>query len=117
MDQPSIFWPIAGPRPGLTPKEQHHGIVMAIAVEAVVKLVALLAVGAFVVWGVADGVQDVFARIEASPSADWVLKPDRWFGMIAVSGAAVICLPRMFQVMVVEGGEDRSWATGVLITD
>ena len=110
----ALFTIIFGTR-NLDAKEQHHGVVLAIAVEAVVKLVALLAVGAFVVWGVADGVQDVFARIEASPSADWVLKPDRWFGMIAVSAAAVICLPRMFHVMVVEGGEDRhlalaSWA-------
>ncbi|MGL5011303.1 MAG: sodium:solute symporter family transporter, partial [Paracoccaceae bacterium] len=37
----------------LDAREQHPGVVMAIAVEAVVKLVALLAVGAFVVWGLA----------------------------------------------------------------
>ncbi len=110
----ALFTILFGTR-NLDAKEQHHGVVLAIAVEAVVKLVALLAVGAFVVWGVAGGVQDVFARIEASPAAGWALRPDRWVGMIAVSGAAVICLPRMFQVMVVEGGEDRhlalaSWA-------
>ncbi len=39
----------------LDANEQHQGVVMAIAVEAVVKLVALLAVGVFVVWFVADG--------------------------------------------------------------
>ena len=46
-------------------------------------------------------------RGEAASVPDWVIKPDRWFGMIAVSGAAVICLPRMFQVMVVEDGDER----------
>ena len=51
----------------LDANEQHQGVVTAIAVEAVVKLVALLAVGIFVVWGVADGPGDIVARIQASP--------------------------------------------------
>jgi len=89
--------------------------VLAIAVEAVVKLVALLAVGIFVVWGLAGGPADLFERIEASAIGAWELQPGRWAGLIFVSGAAVICLPRMFQVMVVESGEERhmaraSWA-------
>ncbi len=110
----ALFTILFGTR-NLDAKEQHHGVVLAIAVEAVVKLVALLAVGAFVVWGIGGGMAAVFARIEAASVPDWVIKPDRWFGMIAVSGAAVICLPRMFQVMVVEDGDERhmalaSWA-------
>ncbi|MEO1458828.1 MAG: sodium:solute symporter, partial [Pseudomonadota bacterium] len=36
--------------------ERHHGVVAAIALEAVVKLAALLAVGIFAVWGVAGGI-------------------------------------------------------------
>jgi Na+/proline symporter/signal transduction histidine kinase len=95
--------------------EQHHGIVTAIAVEAVVKLVALLAVGSFVVWGIAGGVADVIARIDAADLAAWQVQPGRWTGLIFLSAAAVICLPRMFQVMVVENeGEGHlaraSWA-------
>ena len=43
--------------------ERHYGVVMAIAVEAVVKLFALLAVGVFVVWFVADGPADILERI------------------------------------------------------
>ena len=110
----AIFTILFGTR-NLDAKEQHHGVVLAIAVEAVVKLVALLAVGAFVVWGIADGPGDVFARIEASSIADWPLQPGRWVGLMVVSAAAVICLPRMFQVMVVEDGDEKhlaraSWA-------
>ncbi|MBC2835201.1 ATP-binding protein [Paragemmobacter straminiformis] len=110
----ALFTILFGTR-NLDAKEQHHGVVLAIAVEAVVKLVALLAVGAFVVWGIGGGLGAVFAKIGAASIPDWVIKPDRWFGMIAVSGAAVICLPRMFQVMVVEDGDERhmalaSWA-------
>ncbi len=110
----ALFTILFGTR-NLDAKEQHHGIVTAIAVEAVVKLVALLAVGAWVVWGLADGIGDMMARIDASPLANWELQPGRWTGLIFVSAAAVICLPRMFQVMVVEASDERqlaraSWA-------
>ena len=110
----ALFTIVFGTRK-LDANEQHHGIVIAIAVEAVVKLVALLAVGIFVVWGLADGPADILARINNSPIADWQLQPGRWTGLIFLSGAAVICLPRMFQVMVVEDAGERhlaraSWA-------
>ena len=110
----ALFTIVFGTR-NLDAKEQHHGIVTAIAVEAVVKLVALLAVGAWVVWGLADGIGDMMARIDASPLANWELMPGRWTGLIFLAGAAVICLPRMFQVMVVEASDERhlaraSWA-------
>lgn len=94
----------------LAADERHHGVVMAIALEAVVKLAAFIAVGVFVLWGLADGPGDVLARIDriaASPEgAGWIIKPDRWAVLIALSGAAVIVLPRMFQVMVVEASDD-----------
>ena len=43
------------------------------------------------------------------------MQPDRWLALIAVSAAAVISLPRMFQVMVVENVDEAhlaraSWA-------
>ena len=110
----ALFTVLFGTR-NLDAKEQHHGIVTAIAVEAVVKLVALLAVGIFVVWGLADGPADMAGRITASKIAAWNLQPGRWFGIIFLAAAAVICLPRMFQVLVVEDGDERhlaraSWA-------
>ncbi len=99
----------------LDAKEQHHGIVTAIAVEAVVKLVALLAVGTFVVWGIAGGIGPVIDRLAAVDAPGWQVQPDRWIGLIALSAAAVISLPRMFQVMVVENIDEShlaraSWA-------
>jgi Na+/proline symporter/nitrogen-specific signal transduction histidine kinase len=99
----------------LDAREQHHGIVTAIAVEAVVKLVALLAVGSFVVWGIAGGVGEMIARIDAADLSAWQIQPGRWTGLIFLSAAAVICLPRMFQVMVVENQDEghiarASWA-------
>ena len=106
----TLFTILFGTR-NLDANERHHGIVTAIALEAVVKLVALLAVGVFVVWGVAGGVAATYARIEASPIADWPLLPGRWIGLTFVSAAAILTLPRMFQVMVVENSDERHLAT------
>src|SRR5690606_5612420 len=47
--------------------ERHEGMVAAIAFESVVKLIAFLAVGAFVTYGLFDGFADVFARAQAQP--------------------------------------------------
>ena len=50
--------------------ERHHGMAMAIAVESVIKLVALLAVGVFVTFYLFDGLGDIFAQVSRTPLAD-----------------------------------------------
>ena len=110
----ALFTVVFGTR-NLNVNERHHGVVIAVAVEAVVKLLALLAVGIFVVWGIAGGVAETVARIDASPIGTWQTGGGRWTALIVVSAAAFVCLPRMFQVMVVENDDERhlqiaSWA-------
>ena len=106
----AVFTIIFGTR-NLDANERHHGVVTAIALEAIVKLAALLAVGIFVVWGVAQGPSDILTRIEASPISDWNLQGDRWVALLFLSGVAFISLPRMFQVLVVENSDERHLAT------
>jgi Na+/proline symporter/nitrogen-specific signal transduction histidine kinase len=106
----ALFTILFGTR-NLDANEQHGGIVTAIAVEAVVKLVALMALGIFVVWGVAGGVGDVIARIAASSRPEWAVAPGRWAGLTLLSAMAILTLPRMFQVMVVENTDERHLAT------
>ena len=106
----ALFTVLFGTR-NLDANERHYGVVTAIAVEAVMKLFALLAVGVFVVWGVADGAGDILARIDASPIAGWELKPGRWVSLIFLSAVAFLTLPRMFQVMVVENADERHLST------
>ncbi|MCX7560104.1 ATP-binding protein [Sulfitobacter sp. F26204] len=110
----ALFTVLFGTR-NLNVNERHHGIVIAIAAEAVVKLVALLAVGAFVVWGLAGGLSETLARIDASKIGAWEVQSSRWVALTVLSAAAFLCLPRMFQVMVVENDDERylqiaSWA-------
>lgn len=110
----ALFTILFGTR-NLDANEQHHGVVTAIAAEAVVKLVALLAVGIFVVWGVADGPADILDRIRAAERPEWQIQPGRWLGLTLLAGVAILTLPRMFQVLVVENSDERhlavaSWA-------
>ena len=110
----ALFTILFGTR-NLDANEQHHGVVTAIAVEAVVKLIALVAVGIWVVWGLAGGPADILARIAAADRPEWQIVPGRWAGLIMLAGFAVVTLPRMFQVLVVENSDERhlsvaSWA-------
>ncbi|MEM9576592.1 MAG: sensor histidine kinase [Pseudomonadota bacterium] len=110
----AVFTVLFGTR-NLNVNERHHGVVIAVAAEAVVKLVALLAVGAFVVWGIAGGIPETMARIDASDLGTWQTDGSRWTALTFLSAAAFLCLPRMFQVMVVENQDEAhlkiaSWA-------
>ena len=106
----ALFTIVFGTR-SLDVNERHPGLVSAIALEAIVKLFALIAVGVFVVWGVASGPMDMLARIDASPLASISSNGARWVGLTLLSGAAILCLPRMFQVLVVENSDERHLAT------
>jgi len=106
----AVFTIIFGTR-NLDANERHHGVVTAIAVEAVVKLVALLSVGIFVVWGVADGPSDIFARMDPELIKGGQIFTPRWVTLMFLSATAIICLPRMFQVVVVENAQEKHLAT------
>ncbi|WP_375691013.1 ATP-binding protein [Pseudooceanicola sp. LIPI14-2-Ac024] len=106
----AFFTVLFGTR-NLDANERHHGVVMAIAVEAVVKLVALVAVGVFVVWGIGGGLSETMARIDASRLGHWQMATGRWAGLIFLAAAAFLCLPRMFQVLVVENDDESHLRT------
>ena len=106
----AIFTILFGTRT-LDANERHHGVVAAIAVEAVVKLFALLAVGVFVVWG-AGGLTEIFDEVpsELVYGGDEIFGA-RWATLTFLSATAIICLPRQFQVTVVENVDERHLAT------
>ncbi|WP_336579287.1 hybrid sensor histidine kinase/response regulator [Alcaligenes sp. CHO6] len=82
--------------------EHRPGLMLAVAFESVVKLVALLAVGLFAVRWFAhtelDMVGAVSTLFENSPPVGFV-------GQTLLAFAAIICLPRQFHVAIVECGD------------
>nr|WP_309503089.1 ATP-binding protein [uncultured Roseovarius sp.] len=85
-------------------REQHLGVVAAIAFEAAVKLLALIAVGLFVVFGLGGGLAEVYARAVEAGFDIHERQPfgSRWVAVLVLSASAIICLPRQFQITVVE---------------
>ena len=97
----------------LDASERHEGMVAAIAFESIVKLLAFLAVGMFVTYGLFDGMGDIFARARAIPELAALLgsaKPfdyGQWFSLTLLAMLSVVLLPRQFQIMVVENVNER----------
>ncbi|MGL5846393.1 MAG: hybrid sensor histidine kinase/response regulator [Aeromonas veronii] len=96
--------------------EHHRGMVVAIAFESVVKLLAFIAVGGFALWLILSKpgeaheqvTRDFFAQVVAVSPGN--LLELAIYTVLAM--CAVICLPRQFHVTVVENnqGQDLHWA-------
>lgn len=106
----AVFTILFGTR-NVDANERHHGVVTAIAIEAVVKLVALVSVGVFVVWGLAGGPSEIFAKAPADMLQGQQIFSARWVSLTMLSAMAIITLPRMFQVIVVENADEKHLAT------
>ncbi|MEM6460615.1 MAG: sensor histidine kinase [Pseudomonadota bacterium] len=106
----ALFTILFGTR-NLDADERHHGVVAAIALEAIVKLVALIAVGVFATYVVAGGLSDVFADVDIQALGGEDIFGPRWMTLIFLSATAIICLPRQFQVTVVENIDESHLRT------
>jgi Na+/proline symporter/signal transduction histidine kinase/CheY-like chemotaxis protein len=99
----------------IDPTEHQDGLILAIAAESLVKLVAFLAVGAFVVWGMFDGLGDLARVAQAHPRIDAVMetKPSAaaWIVTTLLSALAILLLPRQFHVTIVENRDARDIKT------
>ncbi|WP_416140538.1 ATP-binding protein [Halomonas sp. HK25] len=98
----------------LDASERHEGMVAAIAFESLIKLVAFLSVGIFVVFVLFHGPGDLFSQVAASPELVGAMGLDAvpggasgWIGMLVLAFLAFITLPRQFQVLVVENVDER----------
>ena len=97
--------------------ENHPGVAAAIAFESLIKLVAFLAVGSFVTYGLHGGFAPLFAEAAARPDLVRLLGFDSaapgWVSLTILSGAAIFCLPRQFQVTIVGNTDERHLDTAI----
>ena len=94
--------------------ERHEGLVAAIAFESVVKLVAFIAVGLFVTYGMYNGFTDIFQRAAENPQLHALMTMagesgsyTSWASLTLLSMFAILFLPRQFQIAVVENVDER----------
>lgn len=97
--------------------EHHEGMVAAIAFESVVKLLAFLCVGAFVTYGMFDGLGSLFDQAAAQPDLARLMTMEPagsdWVPLIFLAMMATICLPRQFQIIVVENVHENHLAKAI----
>ncbi|NLJ29394.1 MAG: PAS domain S-box protein [Deltaproteobacteria bacterium] len=104
----------------LDPTERHEGMIMVVAVECLVKLVAFLVVGFFVTYFMFDGFQDIFRKVMDSSYRDmvmsWGKNPfyySKWMSIFILSFSAILFLPRQFHVAVVENADENHIRTAM----
>lgn len=95
--------------------ESHQGIMLAIAFESLVKLVALLAVGFFAVFSIYDGFGDLiresFSQVDIARTLTEYSNPSAYLTQALLGAIAIIALPRHFHVTVVEYRSERDIQT------
>ncbi|HEU5074157.1 MAG TPA: hypothetical protein VFU02_08290, partial [Polyangiaceae bacterium] len=98
----------------LDPTERHPGMMVSLSVESLVKLLAFLAAGVFVVFSVFGGFSGFFERLDGQ-----LTRPANYMAMestadvinflvyLLLATAAFLFLPRQFHVSVVENSDEK----------
>jgi Na+/proline symporter len=93
--------------------EHQHGLILAIAAESLIKLIAFLVIGIFVTFFMFDGFGDLFRQ--ASQAGDIIpvfsggLDGGLWLTMILLSFCCALLLPRQFHVTIVENNTEAEY--------
>ncbi|WP_455273010.1 PAS domain-containing hybrid sensor histidine kinase/response regulator [Rhizobium herbae] len=99
--------------------EHQDGLILAIAMESVVKLLALVTAGLYVVFFLFDGPSDLWAKALANQQVMTALHYQtplpRWILLVVLSAFAIIMLPRQFHVTVVENRTEKDLRTAGIL--
>ena len=89
-------------------KEQNTGLIGAVAVESIVKLLVFLIFGIYVTYFIFNGQSDLYSSIpENALTINKNNDYGQWFGMILLSMMAFLFLPRQFEMGIVEISQER----------
>ncbi|HWX07129.1 MAG TPA: sodium:solute symporter, partial [Bradyrhizobium sp.] len=89
--------------------EHQHGLMLAVATESIVKLVAFITAGAFVTFWMFtphELIERAMKTPEAVRAIDYVPSIGNFLTMVLLSFCAIMLLPRQFHVSVVENSSD-----------
>jgi len=116
-----VFTIIIGVR-RLDPTEQHKGMVMALVIESVVKLVAFTSLGIFAYFFLLGGFDNYSSILATLPkNIQTAQKPVMidsyftWLVYMLLAANAILFLPRQFHVSVVENADDSHIKTAMWI--
>jgi Na+/proline symporter len=89
--------------------EHQHGLMLAVATESIIKLVAFIAAGAFVLFWMftpLELIESAMKTPEAVRAIEYTPSIGNFFTMVLLSFCAIMLLPRQFHVSVVENSSD-----------
>ncbi len=90
----------------LTPREKHEGLVVAMATESLIKLVALLILGGYAYWGILGGHAGLSDWLKAHPeNLDLLYSPLRdspWHTLMLAFLFSAVVMPFMYQMIFTE---------------
>ena len=99
--------------------DKHYGMMGAIAIDSIIKLVAFLAVGVFVTYGLFNGFSDLFNQTNEALRNTFQNIPEEknmdWFFLLLLSMSAILLLPRQFQVTVAENVKESDIKTATWV--
>jgi len=99
--------------------EKRKGIVTAVAMESVLKLVFFIIIGVYVSFFVFDGFDDIYQKasllenFKEKNTIGGLPQAINWFLLCVLSMFAIFLLPRQFQVSVIENNREKHINTAV----
>ena len=99
--------------------EKRKGIVTAVAMESVLKLVFFVIIGVYVTFFVFDGFDDIYQKasllenFKEKNTIGGLPQAINWFLLCVLSIFAIFLLPRQFQVSVIENNREKHINTAV----
>lgn len=99
--------------------EKRKGIVTAVAMESVLKLVFFVIIGVYVTFFVFDGFDDIYQKasllenFKKKNTIGGLPQAINWFLLCVLSMFAIFLLPRQFQVSVIENNREKHINTAV----
>ena len=114
----ALFTSIYGTR-YVDASEKRKGIVTAVALESMLKLVFFIIIGVYVSFFVFDGFDDIYAKASVlekfheKNSIGGLPQAINWFFLCVLSMFAIFLLPRQFQVSVIENTRENHVNTAI----
>jgi Na+/proline symporter/signal transduction histidine kinase len=99
--------------------EKRRGIVTAIAIESILKLVFFLIIGVYVTYFVFDGFDDIYTKAAVLENFDQknsvgnLTNGLNWFFLCLISMFAIFILPRQFHTAIVENNQEKHIRTAI----